>query len=430
MVKIESLDQEGRGVARMEGKVIFVDGALPGEVVSYASFRRKPRFEVANVTAIHLSSAQRMAPRCAHFGVCGGCSLQHLDPLAQVAVKQRKLEDDLRHIGRVRPGVILPAVYGPSWGYRHRARFSVRDVPKKGGVLVGFHEKRSSFVADMGECEVVPARISQLLTPLRKLVESLSVRRELPQIELAVGESADVLVLRLLRAPSAEDDARLRSFADVHGVQLWLQPKGPVSAFPLHPADAAPLGYRLDEFDLDIRFRPTDFTQVNQAINRILVRRAVSLLDPRPGERIADLFCGLGNFTLPMARRGALATGFDASVELLARARDNAELNGLSDRARFLQANLFEVDVEGLQALGAFDKLLLDPPRNGAVAVVQSLVAPLPARILYVSCSPATLARDANILCNVKGYRLTAAGIVNMFPHTSHVESIALFDLA
>ena len=427
MVKIESLDQEGRGVARAEGKVIFVDGALPGEVVTYSSFRRKARFEVANVTAIVHASGQRTAPRCAHFGVCGGCSLQHLEPLAQVAVKQRKLEDDLWHIGRVRPEVILPAVYGPSWGYRHRARFSVRDVPKKGGVLVGFHEKRSSFVADMDSCEVVPARISRLLGPLRHLVENLSIKRELPQIELAAGEKTDVLVLRILRAPSAGDEAQLRSFADAYGVELWLQPKGPASAFAFHPRDAAPLRYRLDEFDIEIRFRPTDFTQVNPAINGILVRRAVALLDPQPGERIADLFCGLGNFTLPLARRGATVTGVDGSAELLARAAANAALNGLASRTRFVESDLFEVDVETLRTFGAFDKLLLDPPRDGAVAVVQSLEAPLPSRIVYVSCTPATLARDANILCNVKGYRLEAAGIVNMFPHTSHVESIVLF---
>lgn len=426
MVTIESLDQDGRGVARAEGKVIFVEGALPGEVVSYASFRRKPKFEVANVGTVLRASSQRVAPRCRHFGVCGGCSLQHLDPLGQVAVKQRKLEDDLWHIGRVRAEAMLPPVYGPFWGYRQRARFAVRDVPKKGGVLVGFHEKRSSFVADMDSCEVVPPRVSNLLKPLRALIGSLSIKRELPQIELAIGDDVDVLVLRVLRTPSSEDETRLREFADAHAVQLWLQPKGPDTAFPLHPVAAPALTYRLREFDVEIHFRPTDFTQVNHAINPMLVRRALALLDPRPGERIGDLFCGLGNFTLPIARRGAIVTGVEGNAELLARAAANASANGLADRVRFFDADLFTVTAESFAAFGAGDKLLIDPPRDGALAVVQVLDGG-PSRIVYVSCNPATLARDAGILVNVKGYRLRSAGVVNMFPHTSHVESVALF---
>lgn len=426
MVTIESLDQDGRGVARADGKVIFVEGALPGEVVSYTSFRRKPKFEVANVGTVLSASSQRVAPRCRHFGVCGGCSLQHLDPLGQVAVKQRKLEDDLWHIGRVRAEAMLPPVYGPFWGYRQRARFAVRDVPKKGGVLVGFHEKRSSFVADMDSCEVVPPRVSNLLKPLRALIGSLSIKRELPQIELAIGDDVDVLVLRVLRTPSSEDETRLREFADAHAVQIWLQPKGPDTAFPLHPVAAPALTYRLREFDVEIHFRPTDFTQVNHAINPMLVRRALALLDPRPGERIGDLFCGLGNFTLPIARRGAIVTGVEGNAELLARAAANASANGLADRVRFFDADLFTVTAESFAAFGGGDKLLIDPPRDGALAVVQALDGG-PSRIVYVSCNPATLARDAGILVNVKGYRLRSAGVVNMFPHTSHVESVALF---
>ena len=428
MVTIESLDQEGRGVARADGKVIFVEGALPGEVVTYESFRRKPKFEVANVTTLLRGSSQRVTPRCRYFGVCGGCSLQHLDPFGQVAVKQRKLEDDLWHIGRVRAETMLPPIYGPFWGYRHRARFAVRDVPKKGGVLVGFHEKRSSYVADMDSCEVVPARIARLLMPLRTLVGSLSIKREVPQIELAIGDEADVLVLRVLRPPAPEDEALLRGFADTHRVQLWLQPKGPETAFPFHPVNAPPLHYRLDESGVEIRFRPTDFTQVNHAINPVLIQRALALLDPQPGDRIGDLFCGLGNFTLPIARRGVDVTGVDGSAELLARAATNAELNGLADRVRFFEADLFEMTQEKLRVFGAFGKLLIDPPRDGALAAVQALDTG-PSRIVYVSCNPATLARDAGILVNVKGYRLRAAGIVNMFPHTSHMESIALFTI-
>jgi 23S rRNA (uracil1939-C5)-methyltransferase len=427
MVTIESLDQEGRGVARVDGKVIFVEGALPGEVVTYTPFCRKPKFEVANMAELRRASSQRVEPRCNHFGVCGGCSLQHLDPLGQVAVKQRKLEDDLWHIGRVRAESILPAIYGPFWGYRHRARLTVRDVPKKGGVLVGFHERRSSFVADMQSCEVLPPRIARLLMPLRSLVGGLSIKKEVPQIELAIGDEVDVLVLRILRAPTAEDEGLLRDFADLHRVQLWLQPKGPATAYPFHPPSAATLSYRLDEFSVEIRFQPTDFTQVNHAINPVLVRRGIALLDPRPGEHIGDLFCGLGNFTLPIARRSARVTGVEGSAELLERATANADLNGLADQVRFLNADLFDVDAEKLRSFGEFDKLLIDPPRDGALAVIQALDGPSPSRIVYVSCNPATLARDAGILVNVKGYRMVAAGIVNMFPHTSHVESIALF---
>jgi len=426
-VVIESLDREGRGIARVEGKAIFIEGGLPGETVSYASYRRKPSYEQATATAIHAPSAARELPRCAHFGVCGGCSMQHLEARAQVAVKQRVLEDNLWHIGKLRPETMLRAVYGLAWGYRQRARLSVRLVPKKGGVLVGFHERKSSFIADMRSCEILPRRISDLLLPLRGLIAGLSNPARLPQIELAVGEAVTVLVLRILDPLSAADADALRSFAARHAIQFWLQPAGPDSAQPLDPADASPLYYALPEFGVQIRFRPTDFTQVNHAVNRILVRRALALLDPRPGERIADLFCGLGNFSLPIASRGAAVLGVDGSAELVWRAEANARDNGLAARARFETANLF--DAENCAAFGTgFDKLLIDPPRDGAVEVVKALRENGPRRIVYVSCDPATLARDAEVLVHVKGYRLAAAGVINMFPHTSHVESIALFE--
>jgi 23S rRNA (uracil1939-C5)-methyltransferase len=265
-----------------------------------------------------------------------------------------------------------------------------------------------------------------LLVPLRALVESLSIKRELPQIELAVGDHVDVLVLRVLRPPTPDDEALLRGFADAHRLQLWLQPKGPATAFPFHPVNAPPLGYQLAESGAEIRFRPTDFTQVNHAINPVLIRRALALLDPQPGERIGDLFCGLGNFTLPIALRGATVTGVEGSADLLAGALANAVLNALADRVRFFETDLSEITGEKFATFGALDKLLIDPPRDGALAVVQALGAG-PSRIVYVSCSPATLARDAGILVNVKGYRFRTAGVVNMFPHTSHVESITLF---
>ncbi len=425
---IESLDHEGKGIARHGGKVMFIEGALPGEQVEAAIYRRKAAFEQGYATEIFNESAARTIPGCRFFGLCGGCSLQHMNLRTQVAAKQRVLEDNLRHIGKVRPEQILPAIHGPDWGYRHRARLTVRNVVKKGGVLVGFHEKRSSYVADMTSCEVLPRRISTLLSPLRKLVGSLSLRARLPQIEVAVAEAVDVLVLRVLEPLTADDEQRIRDFADTHGVAIWLQPAGPETAQPFHPPGAAMLHYTLPEFDVRIHFRPTDFTQVNHAINRVLVRRALNLLDPRPGERIADLFCGLGNFTLPIARSGAQVTGIEGSAGLIERAQENARLNGLSANTRFITMNLFAIDAAHWAALGPFDKLLIDPPRDGAMELVKLVGAAGPRRIVYVSCNPATLARDAEVLVAVQGYRLRAAGIINMFPHTAHVESMALFE--
>jgi 23S rRNA (uracil1939-C5)-methyltransferase len=424
---IESLDQEGRGIARREGKAIFVEGALPGEQVSVSVYRKKPSFELANVQAILKASPARLEPRCAHFGRCGGCALQHMNVPTQVAAKQRTLEDALWHIGKLKPDVILAPIYGAPWEYRHRARFTVRHVPKKGGVLVGFHEKRSSYVADMTSCEVVPGRISALLLPLREVIGRLSIRHRVPQIELAVGEGADVLVLRILDALSAEDKTLLKAFAEQFRLHLYLQPAGPDTARPLDPETPVDLHYLLPEFDVRIYFDPTDFTQVNHAVNRLLVRRALRLLAPQPGERVADLFCGLGNFSLPIARSGALVLGLEGSRQLVARARTNATRNDLADRVRFESMNLSEIDSKTLAALGSFDGMLIDPPRDGAFELVNALGKLPPARIVYVSCNPATLARDGAVLVRDKGYALKSAGIINMFPHTTHVESLALF---
>ena len=424
---IESLDHEGRGVAHVDGKAIFIEGALPGEQVTYTSFRRKPTFENARADAILKASSQRVEPRCPHFGVCGGCSMQHLDPLAQAAAKQRVLEDAFWHIARLRPESILPPIIGPAWGYRRRARLTVRKVVKKGGVLVGFHEKRSSYVADMTTCAVLPAPIAALLLKLRDLVGALSIPERLPQIEVAAGDGPTVLVLRNLEPLTTADETRLRAFADVEGVTLYLQPGGPDTAALFHPVDAAPPTYRLADFDVSLRFRPTDFTQVNHDVNRVLVRRALGLLHVQAGESVADMFCGLGNFTLPLARMGARVIGVEGSAGLVARARENAVLNGLEDRIGYHVANLFVVTTEQLAAWGRFDKMLIDPPREGAVELVKAFDEHAPGRIVYVSCNPATLARDAAVLVHEKGYRLVAAGIANMFPQTSHVESIALF---
>ena len=425
---IESLDNEGRGVARVDGKAIFIEGALPGERIEYSSYRRKLTYEQAQVVRVIKPSSQRVTPACPHFGVCGGCSMQHLEPAAQTAAKQRVLEDAFWHIARIRPMEIYPAIYGTGWGYRSRARLSVRLVPKKGGILVGFHEKRSSYIADMDTCEVLPPSVSALLSPLRKLIGALSLPNRLPQIEVAIGDSLTVLVLRILQPLTPVDETLLRDFADRHGIQFWLQPGGPESAHPFHPSDAPPLSYVLPDFGLRLQFRPSEFTQVNHGINRMLLRRAMSLLQPQPGERIGDLFCGLGNFTLPIARSGAFAFGVEGSQVMVRRAGDNAAQNGLADLTSFSVANLFEATTEMLAGWGRLDKWLVDPPREGAVDLVKAIGEEGPRRIVYVSCNPATLARDAAVLAHEKGYRLSGAGIANMFPQTSHVESIALFE--
>ena len=428
VVDILSLDHEGHGVARIDSKVTFVDGALAGERAEISVYRKHAKYNSANAVAILKPSAQRAEPRCQYFGRCGGCSMQHLEASAQVAAKQRVLEENLARIGKVSPDTILRALHGPSWGYRHRARMSSRLVDKKGGVLVGFHEKRSSFIADMESCEVLTPDVSALIRPLRDLIVQLSNADRTPQVEIAVGEHITILVFRLLEPWSEDDAVKVRAFAEQHRVQVWEQKKGPDTARPFWPEIAPELSYSLPEFGLVMPFKPTEFTQVNTAINRALVSRALRLLQPQAGERIADLFCGLGNFTLPIATSGAEVLGIEGSKELVERARENALRNHLPN-AHFVVDNLFDMTPEKFATLGHFDKLLIDPPRSGAIEVVKSLPeADAPRRIVYVSCDPATLARDAEVLCHVKGYRLEAAGVANMFPHTAHVESIALFE--
>jgi len=428
IARVESLDREGRGVAHVEGKAVFIDGALPGETVRYAPYRSKPSYEQAQLLELIQSSAARVAPRCPHYQICGGCSMQHLGGEAQVAAKQRVLEDALWHIGRVRAEAMLPPVHGLAWRYRQRARLSVRYVPKKGGALVGFRERRSTYVADMDSCEVLPDAVSSLIPELCTLVGALSVRDRLPQIEVAVGEAATALVLRVLQPLTSADESEVRAFAERSGMQVWLQPGGPESAAPFWPPGGPPLYYSLPEFGVRLEFLPADFTQVNNAVNRILVRRAMALLDPLPGERIGDFFCGLGNFTLPIARMGATVTGYEGSERLVARARKNALANGLEGPSEFQVANLF--DAAACAGLARFDKALIDPPREGAAELIKSFSAGGPRRIVYVSCDAATLARDAGMLVHAQGYALRAAGVANMFPHTSHVESIALFERA
>jgi 23S rRNA (uracil1939-C5)-methyltransferase len=425
---IESIDHEGIGVAHVDGKVVFIDGGVTGERVEFARRRSRGNFDLGTVTQVLRESALRVVPRCRYFGTCGGCAMQHIDAAAQVAAKQRVLEDNLARLGKVKPELMMPPISGPAWGYRTRARLSVHYVAKKGGVLVGFHERRSSFVADTTSCEVLPAAVSALIPELREMFTSMQLRERMPQIELAVGEDVTIFVLRHLEPIPDEDAAKLRAFADRHGIQWWLQPKGPETAHPFHPLEAPALDYRLPEFGLSLRYRPTEFTQVNAGVNRALVKRAVDLLDPRPGERVGDLFCGIGNFTLALATRGADVIGMEGSAALVARAAENARLNGLEDRARFVAHDLYTDAMGALKRLARVDKLLIDPPRDGALDICKGLGVDAPSRIAYVSCSPATLARDAGVLVNVQGYRLAQAGVVNMFPHTGHVESIALFE--
>lgn len=458
---VESLDLEAQGVAhRADGKVVFIKGALPFELVSVNVHRKKNNWEQGIVTAIHRESSQRVQPGCPNFGLhegaCGGCKMQHLHVGAQVAVKQRVLEDNLWHLGKVKADTILRPIEGPAWGYRYRARLSVRHVRKKGRVLVGFHERKSGYVADMQECHVLPPQVSALLMPLRTLITLMDAIEHCPQIEVACGDTVIALVLRHMEPLSDGDLAQLRTFARTHaGVQWWLQPKGPETAHLLDEGGES-LSYALPEFGLHMPFKPTDFTQVNPHINQVLVSRSLRLLDIKKEERVIDWFCGLGNFTLPIATQAREVLGIEGSDALVARSFENYLKNKASDNAtrtlcptRFVARNLFEMTPALLVKDGVADKWLIDPPREGAVALIQALadlhqqkINPLtnpptsgaegwapPSRIVYVSCNPATLARDADLLVHQAGYRCSFAGAVNMFPHTAHVESIAVFDL-
>jgi len=540
---IESMDLDAQGIAhREDGKVVFVDGALPFEVVVANVNRKKDNWEKASLTQIIKDSSLRVTPKCPHAGLhtgsCGGCKMQHAHASAQVAIKQRVLEDLLAHLGKVKPQTILRAIQGPDWGYRFRARLSVRDVRKKNQVLVGFHERKSRYVANMTQCPILPPHVSALLMPLRALIESLQAREHCPQIELACGDHVTALVLRHMVPLSAKDQASLLEFGAQHQVQWWLQPKGldtvalMTSTDPRHAVQQATLSYALPDFGVVMPYRPTDFTQVNPHINRVLVSKAISLLKPKPTDFVIDWFCGLGNFTLPLATMSGKVLGIEGSEELIARSRENLALNlhhipDSQDPLRvsqprpkplasttFITKNLFTITSEDLLNLEHAQKWLIDPPREGAYALVKALVELInpgcttpseestkeilredvpavphadgvqvhahidphidlhtdphtdphldvnmdvnleassppsltspktptqnlvkaqqtftaPERIVYVSCNPATLARDAQCLVNLGGYVLTHAGIVNMFPHTAHVESMAVFE--
>ncbi len=423
---VESLSHDGRGVARVEGKATFIHGALPGERVLFRYTARRRNRDEGEVVKVLQASPRRVEPRCAHFGICGGCSLQHLDPAAQIETKQQTLLDAFTRLGGVAPDEILPPLVNETpWGYRRKARLGVKRVPKKGRVLVGFRERGSNYIAELERCEVLHPRVGHSLMALSALIGTLSIPDRIAQIEMAMDDEQCVLILRNLDPLTEEDREKLRRFGREHGFIFYLQPGGPETVAPLdRPAD---LHYRLPEFGLTFHFEPGDFTQVNSEINRKMVSRAMALLQPARSERVLDLFCGVGNFTLPLATLAGEVTGVEGEAGLVARARANAERNGL-DNVRFHVANLYE-PLEGEPWLkGRFHKALLDPPRSGALEVLEWLPRLRVERIVYVSCYPGTLARDAGELVRRHGYRLVSAGVMDMFPHTAHVESIALFE--
>lgn len=425
---VEDMTTDGRGIIRADGKRIFVDGGISGEQLRFRRLRRHRDHDEAELVGIELASAQRTPPRCRYFGVCGGCSLQHLTPAAQLQLKEKTLLEALARIGRVEPGRLLPAVDGPPWAYRRRARLSVRDVKAKGRVLVGFSERRSPWVTDMASCEVLHEAAASLIQPLSELIGGLSIRRRIPQAEVAVADNATALVLRVLEEPNEEDRALLRAFGAQHSLRLFLQPGGPDSLQALDAsATAGALWYELPEYGLRLEFSPTDFIQINAVVNQHLVRLALELLNPDAGMHLLDLYCGIGNFSLPLARHAGALLGVEGEAGMVRRAQANARLNGI-DNAEFMQADLSVEKGAERWSERRVDAVLLDPPRAGAAAMLAPLAGRKVPRILYVSCHPGTLARDAGTLVHQHGYRLAAAGVLDMFPSTSHMESIALFE--
>jgi 23S rRNA (uracil1939-C5)-methyltransferase len=428
---IDGMTHDGRGIATIGGKKVFVPGVLAGEQVRITRRKLRRSYDEAELLETLVPSPERVTPRCAVFGVCGGCALQHVDAARQRAMKQQSLADCLERIGGVRPERWLDPVFDAapeaSWQYRRRARLAVRNVAAKARVLVGFRERRAALVTDMHRCEVLAAPLGSLLDPLSELIGTLSIRARLPQVELAVADNAVELVFRVLDTPTAEDHARFLRFGHEHGVRISLQPGGIDSVTPLAPdAERDALYYELPEFDVRIRFEATDFVQVNASVNRRMVALALDLLQLRECDRALDLFCGIGNFSLPMARRARYILGVDGEPAQVTRAAQNAALNGIGN-CEFRCSDLAAVDGKTGWSRQSWDKVLLDPPRCGAEEVVRHLGRTGASRVLCVSCHPATLARDAGILTTETGYRLEAAGIIDMFPHTAHVEAVALF---
>lgn len=424
---IESLSHEGRGVAHLDGKTVFIENALPGEQVEFKYVSRRAKFDQGVAENIITANEQRIEPECQYFGYCGGCSLQHMVPDAQLAHKQSVLLEQFTHLGHVEPETVLPPLVGPSFGYRHKARLAAKHVIKKEKVLVGFREKRSPYVADIDACKVLHPNVGLKFEALQKLIESLSILNQIPQIEAAVSDNGTALVFRHLAEFTEEDLAKLHAFEDEHQLKLFLQPGGYDSVHRLKKDEGDELFYRLYEHDITIYFKPVDFTQINVEINQKMIDLALELLEPGKDEHILDLFCGVGNFTLPLARKAKSVVGVEGDKGLVERAKNNALKNKM-DNVEFFAADLAELDKSNAFMQGSYDKVLLDPARTGAKEIIEVLNTKNVERIVYVSCNPATLARDAGILVNEKGFKLSKAGVMDMFPHTTHVESIAVFD--
>jgi 23S rRNA (uracil1939-C5)-methyltransferase len=423
---IVDLAHDGRGVARVDGKAVFIEGALPSERVRYRVFKRRRHMDEAVMVEVLAASPDRSAPRCAHFGICGGCSLQHLAPAAQLLSKQRQLLENLQRIGNLQPQRVLAPLRASEWAYRRRARLGVKYVDKKGRVLAGFREREKPYIADIKHCDVLLAPLAQLPQELAALTETLTIREKLPQVEVAAGDRATALVFRVLEPPSATDLAKLAAFGAQRGLQIFLQPGGLDSVRPLRD-DYPPLDYAIDGGSVVIEFGPVDFIQVNRDINSAMVDAAMLLLQPQPGDAALDLFCGLGNFTLPLARRVRQVVGVEGDASLLSKARANAARNAIGN-AGFATENLFEPQTFGAWANEHYDLVMLDPPRAGAAQLLSCMPRWGPRRVVYISCHPGSLARDAQILAAEYGFVLSAAGVMDMFPHTTHVESIAVFE--
>ncbi len=426
VARIDELDGEGHGWTRINGTPVRVDGALEGELVNIEIVKRRRRFTDARLTDVLEPSPHRVQPSCQYFSVCGGCRLQHLSLDAQRAKKQGVLEQALAAHGVAAPREWFPPIAALERGYRRKARLSVKYVAGKGGALVGFREKRGSYIADVQQCEVLVPSVGERISALRELITGLHARDRIPQIEVAAGDDTTALVLRHLDPLTAADLNVLRDFARRHQLRLYLQSAGLASIVPLWPENPPPLRYRLPEFELELEFQPADFVQVNAAVNRALVSRAVDWLDPGPGDRVLDLFCGIGNFSLALARRGAWVLGVEASDNMVAAAAGNARTNGIAS-ASFEVADLEEPEAVKRVLAGGYSGMLLDPPRSGAASVLAQLIPPFPSAVVYVSCSPESFARDAAVLVRRHGYRLDRAGTVDLFPHTRHVEVIGRF---
>jgi 23S rRNA (uracil1939-C5)-methyltransferase len=439
---VDALTHAGEGVVR-DGKTAFVAGALPGETIKFRRTRSHRQHDEAELVEVLTPSANRVVPRCPHFGVCGGCALQHLSPEAQLEARQTELQDNLERLGKVTPRTWLPPLRGPVWGYRRRARLGAKFVTKKGKVVVGFRERLAPYIADVQHCDVLTPPVDDLVTPLADLIMTLQIRERVPQIEVAVADNAVALVFRVLDPPSAADLDRFREFRNIHGVRLYLQPKGLDS---IHELDTPgePLRYGLPKFKVELEFLPTDFIQINGAVNEALVSKAVELLELSPSSEVLDLFCGIGNFTLPMARHAGRVVGVEGDAALVARARHNAQRNEL-ENAEFHVADLARLfaSTPGKSAAKApggsagiptpppwlrkgYTHVVLDPPRAGALEVLASVVSLDAQRVLYISCHPGSLARDLGVLVNEHGFTLEAAGVLDMFPHTAHFESLAV----